>query len=248
METQMSVGSSLVEHPLQGEGGGSTPTPTLHKSDWRVYDADMRKSRLLVERLHYAGGTSNTATALHGLYRRLDLQLLGVAWWIPPTRTCAAAWWHEPEEVLSLSRLVIAPSVPRNGASFLLSHSVKLLDPRWVCLVTYADTWRGHTGRIYTACGWEHMGLTRAERTYTVDMRMVSRKAGPKTRTHAEMLAIGAECVGSFQRHRFRLIRKVQVPTQPKTLAFDWAAHDGPRRQAEDLLMEEALTQGEQQG
>jgi hypothetical protein len=38
---------------------------------------------------------------------------------------------------------------------------------------------------------------------------MLARKAGPRTRTHAEMLELGAECIGSFAKHRFRLIRKL---------------------------------------
>jgi hypothetical protein len=181
----------------------------LRADDWIVHDADMLKARRLVNAIHYAGGAANTATALHGLYRRDDLSLRGVAWWIPPTRTSAAAWWENPEQVLVLSRLVLDPTVPKNGATFLLMRSVKRLDPRWKCLTTYADTWRGHTGHIYRAAGWEYLGLSSPERTYIKDGRMLARKAGPHTRTHAEMLELGAECIGSFAKHRFRLIRKL---------------------------------------
>ena len=82
---------------------------------------------------------------LHGLYRRgewLGAPCYGVAWWIPPTRSAAAAWWLDPDEVLVLSRLVIIPGTPKNAATFLLMRSVKMLDPRWKCLLTYADTWQ----------------------------------------------------------------------------------------------------------
>lgn len=210
----------------------------LRKQDWLVLNADIDKARRLVVHYHYAQGASNTAAHLHGLYRKSDLKLMGVAWWIPPTRDAAARWWSNPEEVLTLSRLVLHPDVPKNGATFLLMASVKLLDPRWRCLLTYADTWRGHTGRIYKAAGWEYLGLTDPEQTYTVSDRMVSRKCGPKTRTHNQMIALGATMIGAFPKHRFRLVlpprrsRKLAAATQ-KGL---FSSQDS----AEELVMREA--------
>ncbi len=78
----------------------------------------------------------------------------------------------------------------------------------WPCLITYADTMQGHTGHIYRSANWEYLGLTKPEKCYKIDGVIVSRKAGPKTRTHKQMLALGAVCVGSFVKHRFRLIRR----------------------------------------
>jgi hypothetical protein len=162
----------------------------------------------LVTRLHYAKGASNTATFRHGLFQRCEwpLRVRGAALYIPPTRTAAEATWPSNwQGVLSLSRLVIEAVVPTNGASFLLAQSAKLIqaDPRWECLVTYADSWQGHTGAIYRAAGWEHVGETKPERVYVLNGRMVARKAGPTTRTDAEMRELGAECVGSFPRQKF---------------------------------------------
>lgn len=186
----------------------------LRKADWLIAEAPIAKARRFIVANHYAQGASNTRAAIHGLYRKADYALMGVVWWIPPTRDAAKALWPEPDAVLSLSRLAIAPDVPKNAATFLLMASVKRLDPRWVCLVTYADTAQGHTGGIYRAAGWEYMGLTKPERLYVKDGVMISRKCGPKTRTHAEMLAIGAECKGAFRKHKFRLIRKVKTRGQ----------------------------------
>ena len=42
---------------------------------------------------------------------------------------------------------------------------------------------------------------------YTLNGRMIARKAGPKTRTHAEMLALGAVCEGAFPKHKFRHVQ-----------------------------------------
>lgn len=185
----------------------------LRSSDWTVRDVEISVARRMVEKFHYAAGASNTATYLHGLFRAGDVfqeQCVGVAWWIPPTRSAAEATYPEDwRKVLSLSRLVICPDTPKNACTFLLARSRRLVDRKlWPCLVTYADEWRGHTGTIYKADNWQYLGLTKAERTYQIDGRMVSRKAGGKTRTHAEMLALGALMIGSFRKHKFvHLIR-----------------------------------------
>lgn len=185
----------------------------LHRNEWTVRPVDISLARSLIARLHYARGASNSATAVHGLFKADEPilgQCYGVAWWIPPTRDAAAAWWPEPTEVLALSRLVLEDDVPKNGASFLISQSIRLLHPRWKCLITYADSWQGHDGGIYKATNWEYLGLTNAERTYVINGVMKSRKAGPRTYTHDEMLARGAELVGSYAKHRFRYIRKTR--------------------------------------
>lgn len=196
---------------------------SLRRADWIVDTLDLGQARELVVRLHYAEGGSNTATFRHGLYRceEWPLRTLGAAWWIPPTKNAARATFPEGDwrRVLALSRFVLDPEVPKNGASFLLARSTRLVkrSGAWDCLVTYADEWQGHTGTMYRAAGWEYVGLTKPERVYTIDGRMVARKAGPKTRTHAEMVALGAECVGAFPKHKFRKL--VSVPPSILTAA-----------------------------
>lgn len=182
----------------------------LRRGEWIVRATDLSFAKRLVRRDHYSRGGSNTATYVHGLFQAGPDGLWaencrGVAWWIPPTKTAAqslagGAW----QGVLALSRLVIEVDVPRNGCSFLLARSMKLIDrARWPVLVTYADTWRGHTGAIYLASGWTRDGETSPESTYTLNGRMLGRKHGPTTRTHGEMLAMGAVCEGRFSRIRF---------------------------------------------
>jgi hypothetical protein len=180
----------------------------LRKADWEVRSVAIAIARRMVEAEHYARGASNTATYLHGLFPAgafFDEECVGVAWWIPPTRSAAEATYPKRwQGVLSLSRLVILPDVPKNAATFLLSRSRRLIDPKaWPCLVTYADDWRGHSGAIYRADNWEYRGKTKPQRTYCVNGRMTARKAGPKTRTHDEMLALGAELVGTFAKQKF---------------------------------------------
>ena len=178
---------------------------SLRGSEWNVRATSLAVARDLVTQHHYAKGGSNTATCLHGLFKNGSTECFGVAWWIPPTKSAAKATFPDNwRGVLCLSRFVITPGVPKNAATFLLSRSRKLIDREaWPCLVTYADTWRGHRGTIYLADNWTPCGLTRPERVYQIEGRMVARKAGPKTRTHAEMLALGAEMVGAFAKYKF---------------------------------------------
>ncbi len=180
----------------------------LVKADWEVRPVDIAIARRMVQKYHYAKGASNTATYLHGLFRAGDIfdeQCQGIAWWIPPTRAAALATYPERwTGVICLSRLVIVPGVPKNACTFLLARSRRMIDKeKWPCRVTYADDWRGHTGGIYLADNWTYCGKTKPEVTFTINGRMTARKAGNKTRTHAQMLALGAILEGSYVRHKF---------------------------------------------
>jgi hypothetical protein len=195
----------------------------LRKAEWEVQPVALSVCRDLVGRYHYAQGGSNTGTYCHGLFRSRDLlRCQGVAWWIPPTADAARASWDgDWQQVLALSRLVLVPDSPKNAASFLLSRSVRLIaqDAFYRCLVTYADTWRGHTGHIYRVSGWEYVGLTQPEEVWVSPTgRMVSRKAGPVTRTRAQMLALGYRSAGKFAKHKFRLLLPERRPVRPRTL------------------------------
>lgn len=178
----------------------------LRGADYDVRPVTRSIGLAMVERLHYSEGGANTKTYLHGLFRRdAPARILGVAWWIPPTRSAAEATYPPDwQGVLALSRLVVEEDVPKNAATFLLARSRHLIDSaRWPCLVTYADEWQGHDGLIYRLDNWTFIGRTVPEPTWVKDGRMISRKAGPKTRTAQEMRDLGAECVGSFSRLKF---------------------------------------------
>lgn len=183
----------------------------LHKAEYRVATASLDTCRRLVTEHHYAHGGSNTATFRHGLFTATEAgACLGVAWWLPPTKTAALATWDgDWRRVLSLSRVVLVPGLPTNAASYLIGRSIRLIrqDGRFRCLVTYADTQQGHTGAIYRATNWEYMGLSTPEPTYVDgEGRMVARKAGPRTRTRTEMVELGCTDIGSHPKHKFRMI------------------------------------------
>ena len=185
----------------------------LKKADWEVRPVTLEVAQDITCHYHYARGGSNTAVATHGLFRIgsfWEYDCSGIAWWLPPTKPAAMNTFAENwRGVLSLTRLVIVPDVPKNACSFLLSRSMKLLDrDRWPCLVTYADPWQGHTGTIYKATNWQLAGRSKPEYIYVKDGRMLSRKIGPKTRSHSEMLALGCEVKGRTAKYKFVHIQR----------------------------------------
>lgn len=181
----------------------------LKKNEWYVADVPFIQGTLLVEAYHYARGGSNTAVYMHGLYRADNNVCYGVAWWLPPTRrACESVNKNEWKKVLSLSRLVIAPEVPQNACSFLLSRSIKIIrkDKRFVSLVTYADDAMLHTGAIYRASNWQYVGKT-APTPKWLDPKNGRQVACKSTvsRTKAEMIAKGYVFCGRYRKHKFIL-------------------------------------------
>lgn len=186
----------------------------LRAKDWIVRPVDISTARHLIENYHYAASATKTRVYTHGLFRKgeefFDANVLGIAWWLPPTKNAAMKTYPEGDwrKVLSLTRLVISPNVPKNACSFMLSRSIKLIDAsKWECLVTYADTWQGHEGTIYKATNWEYMGLTTASSVFTnTNGRMMGKKRGAKNLTSQEMTNAGFTEEGKFQKHKFRFL------------------------------------------
>lgn len=179
----------------------------LRSSDYEVRPVEAAVARPYVARLHYSGGVSVTGTDIHGLYCTDDNTLLGVAWWLPPTKNAAKSVAGDDwRKCVSLSRLVVDPSVPTNGASYLIGRSVRLLkkDGRWSTLVTYADEGEGHTGAIYRATNWEYLGSMKPTWRYRSESgRLMSKKRGPRTYSHQEMIDLGFKAEGPFAKHKF---------------------------------------------
>ena len=181
----------------------------LIKKDWEVRPVPLDQAQALVREYHYARGGSNTGTFVHGLYHRLTNLLVGVVWWIPPTKGAAATVNPDWKRVLNLTRMVMIPGVPKNACSFLLARSVKAIkrDGRFVTLLTYADQGEGHDGGVYRAANWQYVGESSAEERWIdpTTGRHVARKAGGKTRTAAEMESLGYIRGGKTRKHKFVL-------------------------------------------
>lgn len=181
--------------------------PVLHRADYYVKDVDQATARALVEEHHYAGRGSNTAVYRHGLFSvDDDRECLGVAWWLPTTKVAAQSVHQDWRRVIALSRLVVVPGVPQNGASYLMARSIAIVRKtgRWSALVTWADEGQGHTGAIYRATNWEDRGPGSATDVWIDEGgRHVARKSASRTRTVAEMETLGYTRVGRSRKRKF---------------------------------------------
>jgi hypothetical protein len=182
------------------------PENGARRADYEIREYTLAPCAAFIREHHYAGGCSNTAVMSAGMFR--SGVMVGAALWLPPTRVCAETVDRgEWRRVLSLSRLAVAPGEPQNAASILIGWCVRSLRGagKWSHLVTFADESQGHTGTIYRATGWTYVGRTKPlARWVDADGRQVSRLA-TKSRTAAEMIALGYRVQGKFAKHKFTM-------------------------------------------
>jgi hypothetical protein len=65
---------------------------------------------------------------------------------------------EEMHNVYELNRLWVADDVPKNGESFLISHTLKMLDKE--IIASFADTSQNHIGYVYQATNFLYCGLS----------------------------------------------------------------------------------------
>lgn len=110
--------------------------------------------------------------------------------------------------MIALSRLAVAPGEPKNTTGLFLARSTKLVfreDARWIFALTYADEREGHTGIIYRACGWHYVGPVKGDPKWVdAEGKQVARKS-TKSRTNAEMVALGYTRLPPAPKHKFVL-------------------------------------------
>lgn len=201
----------------------------LKVDDWTVQPTSIEAARGIVEQWHYAHGAANTAVYAHGLFCTGSFLPLGVVWWLPAVRGSVDK--YNPGGVsssLMCHRLAINPMVPSNAASFLLGRSIRLIkqDARFDFLITYADTWRGHSGAIYKATNWEYQGLSVPTPVWvTSEGTQLSRKyGGGGSYTHAQMIARGGVLKGYYAKHVYTMRLKIARSREPQQLSLNLLA------------------------
>lgn len=182
----------------------------LHKKDYLVKSISHLTALMFIEKYHYAKSASLTSVFSFGLFKAgedfFEQQVLGVSFWLPPTKNAALTISENFQSVLSLSRLAVHPSVPSNACSFLLARSRKLIkqDGRFKFLLTFADTFENHNGAIYLADNWTFLGKTKPTPVWVnaKGQRMGAKRAG-KNLTKQEMVDLGFEFKGNFPKYKF---------------------------------------------
>lgn len=186
-------------------------TNKLDAQKWRVMPTSIKAAKDLVRQYHYMKTLNTGAVYIHGLFQIGDTYPSGVAVWLPAMKGSVDRWSHgNYSGALMLHRLVVRPDVPSNGASFLLGRSIRLIkkDGRFSFLITYADTFRNHTGGIYKATNWDYRGTVKGERMYEMADGSIrtSGKSGSGLKSQKEFLEKDAKDLGYFDKHVFTMV------------------------------------------
>lgn len=100
------------------------------------------------------------------------------------------------------ARSILPKPVRANGTQ-RIGRTFTVGERRWHGLVTYADTFRGHTGQIYKATNWIAKGVSSKTVRWEDDQGRQMASQSTITRTSAEMVALGYHRVGSFDKIKF---------------------------------------------
>lgn len=152
-----------------------------------------------LEKKHYAHRIPSIAHSF-GLYLN---ELIGViTYGIPPNNSLNEIAGFPG---LELNRLCVNDNAPKNSASILVSHSLKML-PSPLCVISYADCGMGHVGYIYQATNFIYTGMGASDTEYMLNGKVWHRKAlfnkygaGGQER----LVAMGFQPVKKLSKHRY---------------------------------------------
>lgn len=184
------------------------------KREWSIRAVTLELAQRMVEQHHYAKHGSTWRVYTLGLFLRKDPNCWGVTWWIPAPKLSVDK--YNPggyRTTLILSRMVIHPLVPMNGASFLLGASIRHIADigRYEYLMTYADTWRGHSGAVYRAANWTYQGMSEPTAIWLDnDGTLGSSYCQGRIQSKIEMKRKGYTLYGHYPKHIYTMALKTK--------------------------------------
>ncbi len=127
---------------------------------FEIVEIGKRQAMGIVAEVHYLHRKCPCSHA-YALAERDTHRVVGVVTYgVPCSSTLLKGICGEAEarNVYELNRLWVDDSVPRNAESFLVSHTLKMLDREIV--VSFADSSMGHIGYVYQASNFLYCGLS----------------------------------------------------------------------------------------
>lgn len=134
----------------------------LNNGEFEVRVADRKDITAFVESNHYSGSINGVmATYCFALYR--NDEMIGAM--LYGGLGMANAWKKyadRPEDVIELRRLVLIDDTPKNSESYFIGWTLRWLkkNTEVKVVVSYADPNYGHSGVVYRATNFEHIGMT----------------------------------------------------------------------------------------
>lgn len=130
------------------------------KEDYEIKQISYQEAMAIVVERHYLHRKCPVSIA-YGLFKVGQPECLGVVTYgVSPSSTLLRGICgpEEAKNVYELNRLWVDDSVPKNGESYLVGNTMKLLDRE--IIVSFADTSQGHLGVIYQASNFIYTGLS----------------------------------------------------------------------------------------
>ncbi len=129
-------------------------------NDYYIKEIEYQKAMQMVIDNHYLHRKCPCSHA-YGLFRKDSNNIVGViVYGVSCSSTLLKGICGEDEmhNVYELNRLWISDDVPKNGESYLISHTLKLLDKE--IIVSFADSSQNHVGYVYQATNFLYCGLS----------------------------------------------------------------------------------------
>lgn len=137
------------------------------KKDYYMEPVKRKDIRDFIEENHYSHNINGTiANYCFALYRKKDGIMVGAMFYGKMAMANQYKKYGKIDEVMELRRLVLIDDTPKNTESFFIGQTLKWLkknSPVKV-IVSYADPNYGHSGIIYQATNFKHVGMSSAGR------------------------------------------------------------------------------------
>lgn len=130
------------------------------KENYHIERIDYQTAMGVVIENHYLHRKC-PCTHAFGLFENQSEKLVGViTFGVPCSSTLLKGICGKDEmhNVYELNRLWVSDDVPKNGESFLIANSIKLLDKE--IIVSFADSSQKHVGYVYQATNFLYCGLS----------------------------------------------------------------------------------------
>lgn len=130
------------------------------KEKYYIEQIECRKGMPLIIKNHYLHRKAPCSFSF-ALKKKEDETIVGIVMYgspASPSLCKGLCGTEEKDNVLELTRLWVSDEVERNGESFLIGNTIKLLNKE--IIVSFADTTQNHIGYVYQATNWLYTGLS----------------------------------------------------------------------------------------
>jgi hypothetical protein len=130
--------------------------------EWRVVPCPRSEVKDFTESWHYSKSINGIKIAQCFKLVNPDGYLCGVALYGAAATTAWKKYAEVESDCLELRRLVCVDDTPKNAESFLVGQSLRWLrkNTDFKVVISYADPNHGHSGMIYRASNFKHVGMT----------------------------------------------------------------------------------------